>query len=187
MSSRLTNSSLRGPSGVDAAAGYTKAILDLLGDRDPVAVMQDTPRQIEELIRGVPEQSLTRPEAPNRWSLRHVVAHLADSEIVGGWRLRLVLAHDRPPLTPYDQDIFADRLRYDDIPIAEALALFTVLRKANLRLWAGASDEDLRRVGLHSERGEESVAHMRKLYAGHDIAHLNQLKRIREAVLRGSK
>ena len=183
----LTNSSLGGPSGVDAAAGYTKAIVDLLGDRDPVAVMQDTPRQIEELLRGVPEKSVTLPEAPGKWSMRHVVAHLADSEIVGGWRLRLVLAHDRAPLTPYDQDLFADRLRYDDVPVNEALALFTVLRKANLRLWSGASAEDLRRVGLHSERGEESVAHMRKLYAGHDIAHLNQLKRIREAVTRGAR
>lgn len=180
----LSNSSLGGPSGAEAAAGYTRDILNLLGTRDPIAVMQDTPRQIEELIRGVPESGLTIPEAPGKWSLRHVVAHLADSELVGGWRLRLMLAHDRPPLTPYDQDVFADRLRYDDVPLGEALALFTVLRKANLRLWSGLSDEQLGRVGLHAERGEESLGHMRKLYAGHDIAHLNQMKRIRAAVTR---
>ncbi|HET7024560.1 MAG TPA: DinB family protein [Gemmatimonadales bacterium] len=180
--SQLSNSALDGPAAVAAAPGYTRAILDLLGTRDPVSVMQDTPRQIEELIRGIPEGALVLPERPGKWSMRHVVAHLADSEIVGGWRLRLVLAHDRPPLTPYDQDVFADRLRYDDVPIGEALALFTVLRKANLRLWSGASAEELERVGLHSERGEESVGHMRKLYAGHDIAHLNQLTRIRAAV-----
>ncbi|MGH7590602.1 MAG: hypothetical protein ACREL2_04120, partial [Gemmatimonadales bacterium] len=78
--SHLSNSFLDGPAGADAAPGYTRAILDLLGTRDPVAVMQDTSRQIEELIRGVPERTLTIPERPGKWSMRHVVAHLADSE-----------------------------------------------------------------------------------------------------------
>jgi len=48
-----------------------------------------------------------------------------------------------------------------------------------VRIWAGLNATDLRRVGLHSERGEESLEHLRKLYAGHDLLHLRQLERIR--------
>ena len=63
----------------------------------------------------------------------------------------------------------------------EALEQFTVLRRANVRLWAGLGPSELERVGLHAERGEESLEHMRKLYAGHDLLHLRQLERVRES------
>jgi hypothetical protein len=125
-----------------------------------------------------------RAEAPGKWSIRDVVQHLADSELVGGFRLRMVLAHDRPRLTGYDQDLWADRLEYGSVDIGEALEQFTVLRRANARLWARLTPVDLKRIGIHGERGEESLDRMRRLYAGHDILHLRQLERIHAAVSR---
>ncbi len=68
------------------------------------------------------------------------------------------------------------------MPFADALELFAVIRRVNLRLWAGLTDADLTRVGLHNERGEESLGFMRNIHAGHDLAHLRQLSRIRSAV-----
>jgi len=94
----------------------------------------------------------------------------------------MVLAHDRPAITGYDQDLWATRLRYEDADPRQAIQDFTVLRQANLRLLARVSDGDLTRVGIHAERGEESVAHLIRLYAGHDILHLQQIARIRQAV-----
>jgi hypothetical protein len=41
---------------------------------------------------------------------------------------------------------------------------------------------DLKRVGVHAERGQESVEHLRRLYAGHDLLHLKQIERTRAAV-----
>lgn len=81
-----------------------------------------------------------------------------------------------------DQDAWADNLHYDEADPAESLETFGVLRRANLRLVERASPEDLQRVGVHAERGEESVEHLRKLYAGHDLLHLQQIARIRRAV-----
>jgi hypothetical protein len=101
---------------------------------------------------------------------------------VWGWRLRLILSQDRPTLTGYDQDAWAVRLRYEDADPAESLQVFEVLRRDNLRLVAQAGPDDLRRVGVHSERGEESLDHLRRLYAGHDLLHLRQIERIRAAV-----
>jgi hypothetical protein len=160
---------------------YISALLDLLGDGDPVAVMTRTPATLERLVATVPPAVVTKPEAPGKWSIREVVQHLADSELVGGFRLRMVLAHDRPPLSGYDQDLWANRLRYSEADVREALEQFVALRKANVRLWARLGPEDLERVGLHGERGEESLDRMRKMYAGHDILHLRQVERIRAA------
>jgi hypothetical protein len=112
-----------------------------------------------------------------------VVQHLADSDLVGGFRFRMVLAHDRPPLTGYDQDLWASRLGYRDVDVRDAFDQFSALRRANLRIWQRLSPADLASVGMHGERGEESLEHMRRLYAGHDILHLRQLERIRAALV----
>jgi hypothetical protein len=163
----------------EQARAYTSAILDLLGDRAPVDVLKKTPAALAKAIKGLSARQLAKREAPGKWSIRHVLRHLADSEVVWGWRLRMVLAHDRPPLTGYDQDLWAERLGYDTSDAKESLAEFGVLRKGNLRLVKGATEDDLKRVGMHAERGEESVAHMMRLYAGHDLLHHSQIERLR--------
>jgi hypothetical protein len=161
------------------AAAYVAALLELLGDRDPVETLRQTPGAVARFLHTVPPVVLGVPEAPGKWSIRGVVQHLADSELVGGFRLRMVLAHDRPLITGYDQDLWATRLVYREADVRDALEQFTVLRRANVRLWAALGPADLVRVGLHAERGEESLEHMRKLYAGHDLLHLRQLARVR--------
>ena len=177
----FTNRSSRSP---QQASEYTDAILGLLGDRQPLDVLTATPQALRRAVAGLSDDDLSTPEAAGKWSMRQVVRHLADAEIVWGWRLRLVLAQDRPPLTGYDQDAWADRLHYDAAPIDDALDEFTALRRTHLRIVATASDADLARYGVHAERGEESVAHMMKMYAGHDLLHLSQLDRIRLVLTR---
>ena len=166
----------------EQASEYIGAILGLLGERDPKVVLSRTALALRERVAGMSQQQLIRPEAPGKWSVRHVVQHLADSEVVWGFRLRLILSQDRPTLTGYDQDAFAERLGYDEVDAEHALETFGILRRDNLRLVTRASDADLQRVGLHAERGEESVAHLMKLYAGHDILHLNQIDRIKASI-----
>jgi hypothetical protein len=166
----------------EEVTAYVAAVLDLLGDRDPLSVLRETPDALRKAIAGVPESRLRQPEAPGKWSVAHVLQHLADSELVGGWRFRLVLAQDRPALTGYDQDAWAARLWYDAADPAQALEEFAVIRRGNLRLLERATPEQLARVGVHSERGEESLGHLRKLYAGHDLLHRRQIDRIFAAV-----
>jgi hypothetical protein len=175
----FTNSMKSAPA---EAAQYTAAVLGLLGTQKPMDVLKTTATKLKRAVDKFAPRQLGKREAPGKWSVRHVVQHLVDSEIVWSWRLRIVLAHERPTITGYDQDAFADRLGYDQTDVRRALEEFAVLRGANLRLLGRATPQDLKRVGVHSERGEESVEHWMKLYAGHDILHLNQIDRIRKAV-----
>jgi hypothetical protein len=164
------------------AAAYISAVLELLGDREPAAVLGEMPLALPRAVQGLSAQQLRKPERAGKWSIGQILQHLADSEVVWAWRMRLILAQDRPRLTGYDQDLWAERLRYDQADPADALELFRVLRRANLRLVDGASPADLKRTGMHAERGEESLEHLCRLYAGHDLLHLRQIERVRRAV-----
>jgi hypothetical protein len=168
------------PAGTAAAAatGYIRALLDLLGDQDPLEVLAGTVTWLEGRTAGLPDAILRRPEAPGKWSAVAVVQHLADSDLVTGWRCRLILAENRPAIQGYDQDAWADRLRYAEADLATALAQLWGLRAANLRLWRSLSPAELTREGLHSERGPESVDRLIRLAAGHDLVHRRQTARV---------
>ena len=161
---------------------YTAALLELLGEQDPVAVLRETPDALRAELKQFSAAGLGKREAPGKWSARIVIAHLADSELVGAFRIRMILAHDHPAIAPYDQDAWAARLGYEQMDVEECLERFSIIRRGNLRYWSTTSAAELARTGLHAERGEESIAQMRRLYAGHDLAHRRQLARIRKAV-----
>lgn len=166
----------------ETAEQYIARLLAALGDRDPFEVLAQTGTELRRAIAGLDAKGLSTPEAPGLWSVRQVIQHLADSELVGGLRLRMVLAHERPMLAAYDQERWAARLRYEQADVEEALADFERLRNSNLRLLEQTSAAERQRVGLHSERGEESIEEMILNYAGHDIVHIRQIARIRKAI-----
>ena len=169
----------------DAAHGvgaYIASLRAALGSRDPLAVLREIPAELERAIADLSPAALNTREAPGKWSVNQVVQHLADSELVSAYRYRMTLTHDRPALIGYDQDLWADRLRYDEADAHAALDTLVALRVGTLRLLERASPKDFVRVGVHSERGEESVADMVTNHAGHDIVHLRQIARIRQAV-----
>ena len=174
--SRLSNPA--GGSRTDASA-YIDAVIDLLQGHDPFDVLAQTPGQLRKLLDEIEPDALLVPERPGKWSIHEIVQHLADAELVWGYRLRRVLAEDRPTLEGFDQDRWGVRLQYRKSDVRSAAVLFECLRMANLELLRRMEEADLERVAVHAERGEESVRHMIRLYAGHDLAHLKQINRIR--------
>lgn len=171
----LSNSFTSTPAEVDS---YVAALLELAGDRRPLEFLPDTPARVADLVSAMDADRLRRPEREGKWSIAHVVAHLADAEIVLAFRYRMTVSHDRPPLAGYDQDAWANRMRYAEIPIDESLAQFSAVRRANVRLLRSLTPEEWQRAGIHAERGPETVARLAQLQIGHDLAHLRQIERI---------
>ena len=139
-----------------AAPAYVRALLDLLGDREPVEVMPELVPWIRQRLRGIPDPVLRRPEAPGKWSVVEVLQHLADVEMVYGFRGRLVLSEDRPTIVGFDQDRWASLFRYRDVPVEQAMDQLEALRAANLAVWRTLGPAEKARIGHHTERGEES-------------------------------
>jgi len=164
------------------AETYVAGLMAALGSRDPMQELAEMPAALRRAASGLsPEQERT-PEAAGKWSVKQVVQHLADAELVGGFRYRMILTHDSPELQGYDQDLWAERLHYQDSALPTALDDFATIRAANLRLLRAATPADMHRFGRHAERGDESLEKMMRMFAGHDLVHLRQIARIRQAI-----
>jgi DinB family protein len=161
-----------------AAQAYVRALLDLLGTREPLEVMAELLPWLESRLASVPEPVLRRAEAPGKWSVIQVIQHLADSDLVAGYRVRMVVAENSPPLQGYDQDGWAREFHYEQVPLAAAMDQLRSLRTANLGLWRRLTHDQLQRVGIHSERGPESAGHILRLMGAHDLVHRRQIDRI---------
>jgi uncharacterized damage-inducible protein DinB len=167
----------------ERAGTYTRQLLDLLGDRDPFDVQRELVAWLRDAVADMDEESLRRREAPGKWSVLEVVGHLADTELVYRYRMRMSVAQPGEPIAGYDQDRWATGLRYNEDTVADLLAEIEFLRAANLAWVAGLTPEELGRAGVHEERGTESVEHIVKLLAAHDLVHRAQIERIKAAVL----
>ncbi|MEZ0240862.1 MAG: DinB family protein [Chloroflexota bacterium] len=169
------------PDPVTQAAAYQRSLLDALADDDPAEAQSETPARIRSLIDTAGTDLRTRPE-PTEWSVIECIGHVVDAEMVMTGRYRWVLAHDRPELIGYDQDLWVDALRHADDDPAELVAVFEALRRANLDLWRRSSQAQRDRVGVHRERGPESFELSFRMLAGHDRVHLDQADRALAAV-----
>lgn len=160
----------------ETAQSYISRILSNISDRDPWAVLTTTAGRLRELIAGRTIEQLARRPEPSKWSAVEILAHLADAEVVAGWRIRSILASDGAPLQPFDQDAWASALRYAETDPFQSCELFAVNRASLLSLLNRVDPKLHANHGLHAERGRESIEHLVRLYAGHDLNHLRQLE-----------
>ena len=161
------------PDAAAEPAAYVQALLEVLGDRDPLEVLQTTPRAVDTMISQSDEAILSARSDSRSWSFHDVLGHLLDVDIVYGFRLRLALSADNPTYPGYDEKGFS-RLAKLDVP--QLCVAFRWLRTANLELIRSLTPEQLDRRGVHSEQGGEDVRLMVRKLAGHDLAHLEQMR-----------
>lgn len=157
---------------------YTARILSHSAGHQALKVQAATAKKLERLIKGVPAAKLRKRPAPDKWSVSEILAHLADAEVAGSWRIRLILGAPGTPVAAFDQDAWVTALHYDRRDPRKSVEQFRVMREANLALLKSLTPEQWQHHGIHSERGKETVEHVTKMFAGHDLNHLQQIERI---------
>jgi hypothetical protein len=159
---------------------YIERMLAFVGTREPVEVLRGTAPAIAVVIAERRAEDLRWTPSPERWSATAIITHLADAEVVTSYRLRMILASPGVAIQAFDQNAWAAAFRYGDQDASASLAVFRTLRGSWLNLLSGMDETWLDRYGVHEERGKETVRHLLRLYAGHDLNHLQQIGRILE-------
>ena len=145
-----------------------------LDGRDPAKVMAETPGRLAKVVGAMTKEQVERRPAAGKWSVREIVAHLADCEIAFGFRMRQAFGGERM-IQPFDQDAWARS--YGSYSMEQAMATFAALRAWNVAFVGGLSEADKRLVVVHPERGEMTLWTIVETIAGHDLHHLAGLER----------
>ena len=157
---------------------YMQRILGHTQGQDPIKLQSATPKKLARLIKGVSTVKLRKRPAPDKWSVAEIFVHLADVEIVVGWRMRSILGAPGTPIQAFDQNAWVTAGHYQKRDPRKALAQHRVAREANLDLLKSLTPDQWKQFGMHSERGQESIEHIVRMLAGHDLNHLQQIERI---------
>jgi uncharacterized damage-inducible protein DinB len=143
---------------------------------DPFAVIAETPQRLAQLVNTLDAKALDKPPAPGKWSIRQILSHLADCELVFGFRFRQTVAEPHHTVQPFDQDHWA--AQYDAYDALTALETLTALRRWNLLFLSALPQETFAKTMTHPERGTMTLQVVVETMAGHDRNHIKQIEQI---------
>jgi len=138
------------------------------------------PELLAALLTGVHGEEEDFLTAPGKWSIRQIVAHLADTELVAAHRFRQVIAEENPTLIAFNQEAWASRLDYARRKPKQSLETFRRLRAENVELLKELPADAFARAGNHNERGRLTLGQMVEGFANHAESHAHQVQSIRD-------
>jgi len=162
----------------ETAEQYIHRILGYVEGQDALKVQRTTAAKLKKAITGLTPKQLKWRSEPGKWSISEIIAHLADAEIVASWRMRSVIGENGITIQPFDQDAWASVFQYRDRDAKGSLQVFRTLRENNLAMLKEIPRETWENYGMHLERGKESIAHLTRMFAGHDTNHVLQVEGI---------
>lgn len=171
----------------ETAQQYIQRILGHVDGQDALTVQKATTNKLRKLTRGLTPGQLKWKPAPEKWSITEIVAHLADTEIVASWRMRAILGSNGTAIQAFDQDAWASVFQYGKSDLKQSLEVFRLLRENNLAMLKALPPDKWENYGMHSERGKETIAHLTRMFAGHDTNHLRQIEAIAGQLKASSK
>ena len=131
-------------------------------------------------IAGLTAADLDAQPVPGTWSIRQIVVHLMDSDLVASDRMKRVAALDEPALLAYDESAFASALGYEQTDAEIAARIFELNRKLTGDLLRRLADAAVARIGHHNEAGPMSLEKLVRTYVGHLEHHMGFLRKKRE-------
>jgi hypothetical protein len=141
---------------------------------------EKSPKEIAAAVSGLPEKVLRYKPSPEEWCVLESLGHLADIEIVYGYRLRQMLSDTKPVIAPMDQDAWARNLGYLEAPPAELVAFYGIARHHNLRMLRRAKPNDFSKSAYHPElQREVTIAEIVERMGGHGAGHLQQIEKLK--------
>ena len=162
----------------ETADQYRQRMFSYLSGGDPLKLQAAAPAKLAKLLKNVSPAGARKRPAPGKWSIAEIVAHLADTELVGGYRIRAILGAPGSQIIGFDQDRWVTALHYDKRNLRKSFEHYCALREANLALLKTLTPEQWKHHGIHNERGAETVETIVSMFAGHDLNHFQQIERI---------
>jgi hypothetical protein len=171
-------------SSTDPEAYFAK-INALVGERDRIQILSETAEVLVDIVRENTVERMRARPFEGKWTPNEVIGHLSDTEWVFGFRLRAILCEDEPEILGMNHELWVSGQRHNEREPMESVEVFRRLREPNVALWRRVEPAQLQRSGLHNERGRETLDKYLTGHAGHDLSHIDQIRRYLAAVREG--
>lgn len=126
-------------------------------------------------LRRLTDAQALHRYAPDKWSVKQVLAHLSDGERVFAYRALRFARADATPLSGFDENAWAPASGADRRPVAELADELRAVRVATVALFRSFDDGMLLRRGEANGR-TISVRALAWIAAGHAIHHQTVLR-----------
>lgn len=160
---------------------YLDRITRYVRGKNHLRVLRGTVRKLKRLLGKATPAKMNQRPAADKWSIAMILAHLAESELVLSYRLRMVLGSNGTAIQAFDQNRWQRNAGYLSKDPQKTIKLLETLRANNIALLKSISKEQWSNFGIHEERGKETVSQMVAMVAGHDVNHVRQVEAILKA------
>jgi len=161
--------------GTDEYAPYYGTYIGKVPEGDLRSMLSSQLTETLALIRSIPESRGGHRYAPDKWSIRQVLGHLADSERIFSYRALRIGRGDPTPLPGFEQDDYVPTGRFDDRTLRDLADELGAVRQATIHLFAHLDEAALERRGTASGK-PVSVRALAYIIAGHELHHVGILK-----------
>ncbi|HXP46349.1 MAG TPA: DinB family protein [Terriglobales bacterium] len=149
--------------------------------REKIDAIERGPALVAAAATGVDDRTLRYKPAPDKWCILEILGHLADIEVLYGYRMRQMMADREPAIAPIDQNDWARNLGYLEGAAPDFLAAFQSARRANVRLLRRLRPADLQKGAFHPEKGRKvTLEELVGMLFVHDPNHAGQIERLKQ-------
>jgi hypothetical protein len=137
--------------------------------------------RFELAVEGISEDLLNYKPSPDKWSIKEVIIHVCDAEMVAIHRMKKVISEENPLLLKFDPDAWASRLGYADLDHGAYLLLFKALRQSMAAVLQNLQPSDWERTGIHNVAGKQTLHDIVAMFDKHVDRHIAQINRNKAA------
>lgn len=162
------------PEANDYAEFYAGYIAEV-PEEDVLSALQEQSSVTQKIFASLDESRASHRYAPEKWSVKEVMGHLADAERVFGYRALAIARGETQSLPGYDENSYVETARFDDWRIGDLAEQYALLRRANIVFFRNLPEDAWNRRGIANETGV-TVRAIAYSIVGHERHHLGVLR-----------
>ncbi|WP_391115780.1 DinB family protein [Psychrobacillus sp. L3] len=161
--------------GKNEYAHYYSTYVELVSDGDFIQTLVQQMEETIALLQDISDHQAHFRYAPEKWSLKEVIGHMADTERIMGFRLLSIARGETVALPGYNDNEYVQNASFDKQSVEDLLQNLYVVRQSTIHLIKSLSSEDLLRRGT-ANNSEISVRALIVIIAGHELHHRNIMR-----------
>ncbi|HEX7680176.1 MAG TPA: DinB family protein [Thermoanaerobaculia bacterium] len=154
---------------------FYQRYIDLASEEDVVAALDAQSQETAALLGALSEEQASQRYAPDKWSIKQLVGHMADSERIFAYRALSIARGETKPLPGFDQDPYVANSGADDRSISDLAGELATVRCANVMMLRALPEEAWRRIGTASDN-PITVRAIAFIILGHERHHVRILR-----------